>query len=202
MTALADPVWFVRVHAARALGRLGHVDQASELLGLLGDPQWWVRTAAKESLQELGEDAAPAILPALKSDDKFVRDGAAEVLQNIGVVDELIRRLEQSPHDELALRTLRSIFEDGGRAVAGAALQRAVAPARRTRPSCSTASRSRADARLRLLGNARLPGVHAAAVRDVRADADLLGPRQRDPQPRDPRGGLRPRSAARGSRRR
>ena len=127
VTALADPVWFVRVHAARALGRLGHVDQASELLGLLGDPQWWVRTAAKESLQELGEDAAPAILPALKSDDSFVRDGAAEVLQNIGVVDELIRRLERSPHDELALRTLRSIFEHGGQAVAGAALQRAVA---------------------------------------------------------------------------
>ena len=127
VTALADPVWFVRVHAARALGRLGQVDQASELVGLLGDPQWWVRTAAKESLQELGEQAAPAILPALKSDDRFVRDGAAEVLQNIGVVDELIRRLEQSPHDELALRTLRSIFDDGGRAVAGAAMQRAVA---------------------------------------------------------------------------
>ena len=57
-----------------------------------------------------------------------MRDGAAEVLQNIGVVDELIRRLEQSPHDELALRTLRSIFQGGGgRAVAGAAVQRAVA---------------------------------------------------------------------------
>ena len=94
---------------------------------LLGDPQWWVRTAAKESLQELGEGVAPVVLPALKSDDKFVRDGAAEVLQNIGVVDELIRRLEQSPHDELALRTLRSIFEDGGKAVAGAAMLRATA---------------------------------------------------------------------------
>ena len=127
VNALTDPVWFVRVHAARALGRLGQVDQASEVLGLLGDPQWWVRTAAKESLQELGEQAVPAILPALKSDDKFVRNGAAEVLQNIGVVDELIRRLEQSPHDELALRTLRSIFEEGGRPVAGAAVQRTAA---------------------------------------------------------------------------
>ncbi len=127
VNALADPVWFVRVHAARALGQLGQVDQASEILGLLGDPQWWVRTAAKESLQELGKEVAPAILPALKSDDRFVRDGAAEVLQNIGVVDELILRLEHSPHDELALRTLRSIFADGGRVVAGAAMQRAVA---------------------------------------------------------------------------
>jgi HEAT repeat protein len=127
VTALADPVWFVRVHAARALGRLGQVDQASEVVALLSDPQWWVRTAAKESLQELGGQAAPAVLPALKSADQFVRDGAAEVLQNIGVVDELVSRLEQSPHDELALRTLRSIFASGGEAIAGAAKKRAVA---------------------------------------------------------------------------
>jgi HEAT repeat protein len=126
-TALADPVWFVRIHAARALGQLGRVEHASELVALLGDSRWWVRAAAKESLQELGDLAAPAVLPALKDDDRFVRDGAAEVLQNIGVVDDLIRRLELSPHDELALRTLRSILERGGQAVAGAAVKRAVA---------------------------------------------------------------------------
>jgi HEAT repeat protein len=127
VTALADPIWFVRVHAARALGQLGQVDQASELVALLADPQWWVRAAAKESLQELGEWTTPALLPALKSEDGFVRDGAAEVLQNIGVVDKLIRRLEQTPGDELALRTLRMIFEGGGRVVAGAAVERAAA---------------------------------------------------------------------------
>lgn len=125
LTALADPTWFVRIHAARALGKLGQIERASDLVPLLADPQWWVRTAAKESLQELGEGAAPAILPALKSGDRFVRDGVAEVLQNIGVVDELIRRLEHAPHDELALRMLRSIFQNGGAAVAGAALERA-----------------------------------------------------------------------------
>ncbi len=127
VTALADPVWFVRVHAARALGRLGQVEHASEMVALLADPRWWVRTAAKEALQELGDDVAPAVLPALKSDDAFVRDGAAEVLQNIGVVNGLMRRLERSPGDELALRVLRSIFAAGGRAVAGAAVTRAVA---------------------------------------------------------------------------
>jgi HEAT repeat protein len=127
VTALADPVWFVRIHAARALGQLGQVDQASELVALLGDPQWWVRAAAKESLQELGGPSAPALLPLMKSDDRFVRQGAAEVLQNIGVVDELIRRLEQAPHDELALRTLRSIVQGGGKTVTGAAIKRAAA---------------------------------------------------------------------------
>ena len=127
VTALTDPVWFVRIHAARALGELGQVEQAPELVALLGDPKWWVRAAAKESLQELGDGATSAVLPALKSDDRFVREGAAEVLQNMGVVDELIRRLELSPHDELALRTLRSIVERGGDAVAGAAAKRAAA---------------------------------------------------------------------------
>lgn len=127
VTALADPTWFVRIHAARALGQLGEVEQASELAALLSDSEWWVRTAAKESLQELGDAAAPAVTPALKSADRFVRDGAAEVLQNIGVIDELTRRLEQAPHDELAIRALRSIFEAGGEAVAGAAMKRAAA---------------------------------------------------------------------------
>jgi HEAT repeat protein len=127
VTALGDPIWFVRVHAARALGRLGKAELAPEIVALLADPQWWVRSAAKESLQELGPRAEPAVLHALKSDDVFVRNGAAEVLQNMGVVDELMQRLEQSPRDELALRTLRSIFQGGGPAIADAARRRAVA---------------------------------------------------------------------------
>ncbi|HZT16359.1 MAG TPA: HEAT repeat domain-containing protein [Gaiellaceae bacterium] len=127
VTALADDTWFVRVHAARALGRLGQAELAPELVELLADPQWWVRTAAKESLQELGEAAAPAVMPALRSDDRFARDGAVEVLQNIGVIDTLTGRVEQAPYDELALHALRSIFQAGGKAVAGAAVERAVA---------------------------------------------------------------------------
>ncbi len=127
VTSLSDPVWFVRIHAVRALGDLGRVEQAPEVVALLADPQWWVRTAAKESLQELGKGVVPAILPALKSEDGFVRDGAAEVLQNLGVIDELVARLEQSPRDELALRTLRTIFLGGGETIAAAAAKRAVA---------------------------------------------------------------------------
>ncbi len=125
LNALSDPVWFVRVHAARALGKLGAADVAPEIVTLLADPKWWVRTAAKESLQELGTEAAPAVMQSLKSDDAFVRNGAAEVLQNIGVVDELIKRLDNSPRDELALRTLRSILEGGGQTIATAAVRRA-----------------------------------------------------------------------------
>ena len=124
MTALADPVWFVRVHAARALGRLGHPELAADVVELLGDPHWWVRTAAKDALEAMGGDATPAVVKALKSDDEFVRNSAAEVLQNTGVVDELIARLADAPEDELAARTVQSVFAAGGPALSETAVQR------------------------------------------------------------------------------
>ena len=143
VTALEDPVWFVRVHAARALGRLGQVDQASEVVALLADPQWWVRTAAKESLQELGDRATPAVLPALKSDDQFVRDGAAEVLQNIGVVDELVpgsnsRRTTSWRCARCARSSRAAVRRSPARRSSARSLR-----AHPAQPNCSTASRSR-----------------------------------------------------------
>lgn len=125
VAALEDPVWFVRVHAARALGRLGGAEVAGRLIPLLGDEQWWVRTAAKDSLASLGEEGSAAAMSALRNEDEFVRNGAAEVLQNSGVLDELIARLAQEPRDELAGRAVRSIFAAGGRALMESALQRA-----------------------------------------------------------------------------
>ena len=51
---LADDVWYVRAHAARALGDAGGPDVAEEIAPLLADREWWVRLAAKESLQSDG----------------------------------------------------------------------------------------------------------------------------------------------------
>src|SRR5206468_5123225 len=47
---LSDPVWFVRVHAARAL-RMLDVDLGAAVAPLLADDSWWVRAAAKETLE-------------------------------------------------------------------------------------------------------------------------------------------------------
>ena len=125
ITALGDPMWFVRAHAARALGRLGRTDLADEVVTLLADERWWVRTAAKESLHAMGPEATPFVMAALRSDDEFVRNGAAEVLQNTGVVDELVAAVAATPPDQLAERSLRSIFAAGGHALAEAAVSRA-----------------------------------------------------------------------------
>ena len=87
---LTDAVSYVRAHGVRALGELGRSDQASRVAMLLGDADWWVRLAARESLEMMGADVWPVLVRCLEHHDKFVRNGAAEVMQNLGVLDSLI----------------------------------------------------------------------------------------------------------------
>ena len=87
---LTDPFPYVRAHAARALGELNRPDLAERVAALLGDTDWWVRLAARESLEMMGSDVWPVLMRCLNHSDRFVRNGAAEVFQNLGVLDSLI----------------------------------------------------------------------------------------------------------------
>ena len=87
---LTDPASYVRAHAVRALGELGRADQADRVSSLLGDGDWWVRLAARESLEMMGAEVWPVLVRCLDHRDRFVRNGAAEVVQNLGVLDSLI----------------------------------------------------------------------------------------------------------------
>jgi HEAT repeat protein len=87
---LGDEVMYVRAHACRAAARLGGGTTAPLLAPLLGDEAWWVRSAAKDALRALGVDVAPVLITVLDSPDRFARNGAAEVLQDLGVVDHLL----------------------------------------------------------------------------------------------------------------
>ncbi len=87
---LTDPFPFVRAHAARAIGDVGRSDLADRVCPLLGDGDWWVRLAARESLETMGTDVWPVVMRCLDHRDRFVRNGAAEIVQNIGVLDSLI----------------------------------------------------------------------------------------------------------------
>ncbi|MGE3957895.1 MAG: HEAT repeat domain-containing protein [Vicinamibacterales bacterium] len=87
---LTDPAPYVRAHAVRALGELGRVDCADRVSSLLGDGDWWVRLAARESLEMMGAEVWPVLVRCLDHRDRFVRNGAAEVVQNLGVLDSLI----------------------------------------------------------------------------------------------------------------
>ena len=49
----AHASWMVRVAAAKALGRLGTLEDCKMLTAMLGDPNWWVRHRAAHSLAGL-----------------------------------------------------------------------------------------------------------------------------------------------------
>jgi HEAT repeat protein len=122
---LKDPVWYVRAHAARALGEAEDPDLAEEVAPLLADSEWWVRTAAKEALQRLGSEIWATLVPYLDHPDAFARNGAAEVLQNIGILDSLIvleAATGRPSTDKIAM--LRKIAAAGGTRMTEALLER------------------------------------------------------------------------------
>lgn len=118
LALLDDSEWFVRVHAARAVGQVLGAAGASTITHLLADKQWWVRTAAKDALRGLGSEAVPSLLSVLTHSDPFARNGAAEVLQDIGFVDFLATDSPRSP-------LLERIYEAGGERLRQAAELRA-----------------------------------------------------------------------------
>lgn len=122
---LADPIWYVRAHAARALAAANAVDTAEQIAALLADREWWVRLAARESLQQMGEEIWSVLVPYLDHADAFARNGAAEVLQNIGVLDSLIV-LEAATSRPSAnkVEMLRKIAAAGGTRMTEALLER------------------------------------------------------------------------------
>jgi len=122
---LADPIWYVRAHAARALAAANATDTADQIAPLLADREWWVRLAARESLQQMGEEVWSVLVPYLDHADAFARNGAAEVLQNIGVLDSLIvLEAATSRPSASKVEMLRKIAAAGGTRMTEALLER------------------------------------------------------------------------------
>jgi HEAT repeat protein len=122
---LHDSTPFVRAHAVRALGELERADAASAVAELLGDADWWVRTAAKQSLEAMGTDVWPILMRCVEHPDGFVRNGAAEVIQNLGLLDNLIILEAASDAPSGAkLDLLKRIAEAGGTRMTHSLLER------------------------------------------------------------------------------
>lgn len=139
ITLLNDPAPFVRAHAARALGELEHVEAAPAVAELLGDGDWWVRVAAKTSLEAMGPEIWPVLMRCLEHQDEFVRNGAAEVFQNLGILDSLIM-LEAASDDpsHAKIDLLRRIAAAGGVRMTNSLIERAGAAAPRVRQLLTT----------------------------------------------------------------
>ncbi len=122
---MTDAAWFVRAHAARALASTGDPEVAEEIAPLLADREWWVRLAVKESLQRLGDEVWSVLVPYLDHEDQFARNGAAEVLQNIGILDSLIVLEAVTARPSAAkIEMLRKIASAGGTRMTAAMLER------------------------------------------------------------------------------
>jgi len=91
--ALADPAWPVRAMAAKALGRLGRDEAVAPLADALRDPEWWVRSNAARALRALGSRGAEALEKTLDSDDRFAREQAVLMMEEMGRIDERVRGL-------------------------------------------------------------------------------------------------------------
>ena len=133
---LSDPVPYVRSAAIHALALTGQRSPdrarrhaiAMAIAPALADRDWSVRTAAKDGLVALGPGTWRAAAAQLSSTDGFARNGAAEVLQNLGVLDWTLRGIASGvrPSDE-AVDVLKRALREGGVAMADAAMLRSKA---------------------------------------------------------------------------
>ena len=130
---LIDPAPFVRSAALHALAQAGERSPdrgrrsalAATIAPALADRAWSVRTAAKDALARLGPATWRAVAAQLSSDDRFARNGAAEVLQNLGVLDWTLRGIASGvrPSPE-AVDVLKRALREGGMPMADAAMVR------------------------------------------------------------------------------
>ena len=84
-----------------------------------------MRSAAKQALESFGAEAMPALVGVLRGDDEFARNSAAEVMQNAGVLDELLGRAARTPDDLATARLLRQVLAAGGPRLVQASSHRA-----------------------------------------------------------------------------
>ena len=121
ISALLSPDWVVRMHAVKAVNRLGDGKAASTLVLLLQDKVPAVRDEAVSALKNLAQAGLGPLLEALHHSDWRVRLKATEALGELGLPDAvpgLLRVLAQDPDTAIRQDAARALGKIGdGRAV-------------------------------------------------------------------------------------
>jgi HEAT repeat protein len=93
---LDDPVWFVRLQAAKSAAALVGPETARPLGKLLFDSNWHVRRQAAMALTRFGSVAIDIFLEALSTSDGYAKENICEEIQKTGFSDHLIVNLGHS----------------------------------------------------------------------------------------------------------
>jgi len=90
---LEDPVWFVRLQAAKSAGALELTAAARPLGRLLFDKNWHVRRQAALALTKFGHTAIDIFLEVLSMSDGYAKESICEEIEKAGLSDRLIVNL-------------------------------------------------------------------------------------------------------------
>ncbi len=110
---LNDPVWFVRLQAAKTLGKMRCENFIDMLKKLSLDERWQVRDAAAFALSEIGEPAVDAFLELMETPDRYAKESVCEEIQRSGFVLDLIDYLGGADLD-LKAKAKRILFQMHG----------------------------------------------------------------------------------------
>lgn len=114
--ALHSGDWIVRMHVAKALGRIRNADAVVPLIPLLQDKVKAVREEAAASLAAIGDAAIPSLLKTLQHEDWLVRLHAVESLgkaQSKRAVEPLLSVLFNDRDSAVREDAVRALGEIG-----------------------------------------------------------------------------------------
>lgn len=124
-SALLNQDWVVRMHAARAVGRLGNPRSVETLVLLLQDKVPAVRDEAIAALVSIGESAVAPLVAALEDQDWRVRLRATEalcVLKSRTAVEPLVGLLQHDPDTAVRQEAARALGQIGEKSAVDALL--------------------------------------------------------------------------------
>ncbi len=124
-SALLSQDWVVRMHAARAVGRLGHSRSVETLVLLLQDKVPAVRDEAIAALVSMGESAVEPLVVALEDQDWRVRLRATEalcVVKSPTAVEPLVGLLQRDPDTAVRQEAARALGQIGDESAVDALL--------------------------------------------------------------------------------
>jgi HEAT repeat protein len=82
---LAHSAWYVRMQAAKLVGRMGRSEDAGRLEALLADEEWWVRFRAAKALVRLpGVSASELDKMRARLRDRYARDILGQAIAEAG----------------------------------------------------------------------------------------------------------------------